>query len=96
MIKPIEDKVIVRPKKDSEKTTLSGLVIAGNNDSAIERAEVIAVGTGIILNNGTHVPLNISVGDIVMYSAFAGQEVEDGGEKVLLLSYRDIFAIVED
>ena len=54
MIKPIEDKVIVRPKKDSEKTTSSGLVIAGNNDSAIEKAEVLAVGTGIILNNGTH------------------------------------------
>ena len=96
MIKPLEDKLVVRPVKDSEKVTTSGLILTSGNDSAVETGEVLAVGNGITLQNGVQVPLNVNVGDTVMYVPYAGQEVEDGSEKVLILSYREILAVVED
>lgn len=96
MIKPLEDKLVVRPKKESENVTTSGLILAGNNDSAVETGEVLAVGNGITLQNGVQVPLNVNVGDTVMYVPYAGQEVEYGSEKVLILSYRELLAVIED
>ena len=96
MIKPIQDKVVVQPEKDAESVTSSGLIITGGNDSSTVTAKVIAVGDGITLSNGNHVSIGLNVGDLVMYSAFAGTEVEHNSEKYLILPYRDIMAVIED
>ena len=96
MIKPIQDKVVVQPEKDTESVTSSGLILTGGNDSSTVTAKVVAVGDGITLANGNHVSLSVSVGDTVMYSAFAGTEVEHNSEKYLIIPYRDIMAIIED
>lgn len=96
MIKPIQDKVVVQPEKDTESVTSSGLILTGGNDSSTVTAKVVAVGDGITLANGKHIDLNVNVGDVVMYSAFAGTEVEHNSEKYLILQYRDIMAVIED
>lgn len=96
MIKPIQDKVVVQLDKEKESVTSSGLIVTGGNDSSTVTAKVIAVGDGITLPNGNHVSLSVNVGDLVMYSAFAGTEVEHNSEKYLVLPYRDIMAIIED
>jgi chaperonin GroES len=96
MIRPLEDKVVVQPNKDTEAVTSSGLIITGGNDSPTETATVIAVGNGITLQNGTHIPLSVNVGDTVMYSAFAGTNVEHDSENYLILPYRDIMAVIEN
>ena len=96
MIKPLEDKVVVQPKQDKEAVTSSGLIVTGGNDSPTNTATVLAVGNGITLQNGTHIPLGVGVGDTVMYSAFAGTEVEHNSEKYLILQYRDIMAVIEN
>ena len=96
MIKPLEDKVVVQLKKESEAVTSSGLIITGGNDSSTETATVVAVGNGITLQNGTHIPLAVNVGDTVMFSAFAGTNVEHNSEDYLILAYRDIMAVIEN
>ena len=96
MIKPLEDKVVVQPKQDKEAVTSSGLIVTGGNDRPTNTATVLAVGNGITLQNGTHIPLGVGVGDTVMYSAFAGTDVEHNSEKYLILAYRDIMAVIEN
>ena len=96
MIKPLEDKVVVQLKQDKEAVTSSGLIVTGGNDSSTNTAIVVAVGTGITLKNGINIPLNVKIGDTVMYSAFAGTDVEHNSEKYLILPYRDIMAVIEN
>ena len=95
MIKPLEDKVVVQLNQDTEAVTSSGLIVTGGNDSSTKTATVVAVGNGITLQNGTHIPLSVNVGDTVMFSAFAGTDVEHESEKYLILPYRDIMAVIE-
>ena len=89
-IKPLEDRIVVK-SLEAEQTTASGLVIP---DTAKE-GEVLAVGPGRWNEDGDErVPLDISVGDKVIYSKYGGTEVKYGGEELLILSARDVLAIV--
>lgn len=96
MIKPLGDKVVIQPEEESESVTSSGLIVAGGNNNPTQTAKVIAVGDGITLSNGNHIPLGVNVGDTVMYLAFSGTEVSHGNEDYILLPYRDILAVIED
>ena len=92
-IKPLEDRVVVRTL-DAEQTTASGLVIPDTAQEKPQEGEVLAVGPGRIDDNGQRVPLDVSVGDRVIYSKYGGTEVKYGGEELLILSARDILAVV--
>jgi chaperonin GroES len=92
-IKPLEDRVVVRTL-DAEQTTASGLVIPDTAKEKPQEGEVLAVGPGRIDDNGQRVPLDVSVGDRVIYSKYGGTEVKYGGEELLILSARDILAVV--
>lgn len=92
-IKPLEDRIIVK-QVEAEQTTASGLVIPDTAKEKPQEGEVLAVGPGRIDDNGNRVPLDVTVGDKVIYSKYGGTEVKYGGDEYLILSARDILAIV--
>ncbi len=92
-IKPLEDRIVVK-QVEAETTTASGLVIPDTAKERPQEGEVLSVGPGRIDDNGNRVPLDVKVGDRVIYSKYGGTEVKYGGEEYLILSARDILAIV--
>jgi chaperonin GroES len=92
-IKPLEDRIVVRPVQ-AEQVTASGLVIPDTAKEKPQEAEVIAVGPGRIDDNGNRVPVDVAVGDKVIFSKYGGTELKFDGEEFLVLSARDVLAIV--
>lgn len=92
-IKPLEDRIVIK-QVEAEQTTASGLVIPDSAAEKPQEGEVIAVGPGRIDDNGNRVPLDVTVGDKVIYSKYGGTEVKYQGEEYLILSARDVLAIV--
>jgi len=92
-IKPLEDRVVVRAL-EAEQTTASGLVIPDTVKEKPQEGEVLAVGPGRIDDKGQRVPIDVAVGDRVIFSKYGGTEVKYGGEDLLILSARDILAVV--
>jgi len=93
-IKPLEDRILVRTL-EAEQTTASGLVIPDTAKEKPQEGEVLAVGPGRIDDSGNRVPLDLSVGDKVIYSKYGGTEVKYAGEELLILSARDVLAVIE-
>jgi chaperonin GroES len=91
-IKPLEDRVLVKPL-DAEQTTASGLVIPDTAKEKPQEGEVLAVGPGRF-EDGQRLPLDVNVGDKVVYSKYGGTEVKYNGEEYLILSARDLLAVV--
>ena len=93
-IKPLEDRIVVKAL-DAEQTTASGLVIPDTAKEKPQEGEVIAVGPGRFNEDGDErIPMDISVGDRVIYSKYGGTEIKYSGEEFLILSGRDVLAIV--
>ena len=92
-IKPLEDRIVVQPL-DAEQTTASGLVIPDTAKEKPQEGEVLAIGPGRVDDNGNRVPLDVTVGDKVIYSKYGGTEVKFAGDEFLILSGRDVLAIV--
>lgn len=90
-IQPLEDRVVLRTV-DAEKTTSSGLVIPDTATEKPQQGEVLAVGPGRVDDAGNRVPMDVAVGDTVIYSRYGGNEVTVAGEDFLILSARDILA----
>src|SRR5271165_588648 len=89
---PLEDRIVVRPG-ESEETTASGLVIPDTAKEKPQQGEVLAVGPGRRAENtGEIVPLDVKVGDTVVYSKYGGTEIAVDGEDLLILSGRDVLA----
>ena len=93
-IKPLEDRVVVQTL-EAEQTTASGLVIPDTAKEKPQEGTVVAVGPGRVDDNGNRVPLDVKVGDLVLYSKYGGTEVKYAGEEYLVLSARDLLAVVE-
>src|SRR3954451_5353918 len=91
--KPLEDRTVVQPP-DAEQTTTSGLVIPDTAKEKPQEGTVLAVGPGRF-EDGARVPLDVSVGDIVIYSKYGGTEVKYNNEEYLVLSARDVLAVIE-
>ncbi|XVX19449.1 co-chaperone GroES [Actinomycetota bacterium] len=92
-IKPLEDRIIIK-SLEAEQTTASGLVIPDTAKEKPQEGEVLAVGPGRIDDNGNRVALDVQVGDRVIFSKYGGTEIKHGGEEYLILSARDVLAIV--
>jgi chaperonin GroES len=89
---PLDDRIVVRPG-ESEETTASGLVIPDTAKEKPQQGEVLAVGPGRRAENtGELVPLDVSVGDTVVYSKYGGTEISVDGEDLLILTGRDVLA----
>jgi chaperonin GroES len=92
-IKPLEDRILVRTL-EAEQTTASGLVIPDTAKEKPQEGEVLAVGPGRVDDSGNRIPLDIAVGDTVIYSKYGGTEVKFGTEDYLVLSSRDVLAVI--
>src|SRR2546425_11023809 len=94
-LKPLEDRIVVRPN-EAEETTVSGIVIPDTAKEKPQTGEVLAVGPGRRSEQtGTIIPLDVKVGDTVVYSKYGGTEIVVEGEDLLILSGRDVLAIQE-
>ncbi len=94
-LQPLEDRIVVR-SNEPEETTVSGLVIPDTAKEKPQQGEVLAVGPGRRSEQtGEIIPLDVKVGDTVVYSKYGGTEITDGGDDVLILNGRDILAIVK-
>ncbi|WP_053615629.1 co-chaperone GroES [Nocardiopsis sp. NRRL B-16309] len=95
VLKPLEDRVVVKTL-EAEQTTASGLVIPDTAKEKPQEGEILAVGPGRWDDEGENrIPLDVNVGDVVLYSKYGGTEVKYDGEEYLVLSARDILAVVE-
>jgi chaperonin GroES len=92
-IKPLEDKLVVQAS-EAETTTASGIVIPDTAKEKPQEGKVVAVGPGRVDDNGNRIPLDVAVGDVVIFSKYGGTEVKYQGEDYLILSSRDVLAVV--
>ena len=92
-IKPLEDRIVVQTA-EAEQTTASGLVIPDTAKEKPQEGKVVAVGPGRVDDSGNLVPVDVAEGDVVIYSKYGGTEVSYAGEDYLILSARDVLAVV--
>ena len=90
-IKPLEDRVVIK-QLEAETVTASGLVIPDMAKEKPQEGTVVAVGPGRVDDKGVRVPMDVKEGDKVIYSKYAGNEVEMDGETVIVLKYQDLLA----
>ncbi|MGE5416144.1 MAG: co-chaperone GroES [Acidobacteriota bacterium] len=93
-VKPLGDRVVVKVLQGEEKTK-SGIFLPDTAKEKPQEGEVLAVGTGKLLENGTKVPLDVKVGDRIIFSKYGGMEIKIDGEEYLILGERDILATVD-
>nr|WP_242704573.1 co-chaperone GroES [Enterococcus sp. 665A] len=94
VLKPLGDRVILEVAQEEEKT-VGGIVLASAAKEKPQTAKVVAVGEGNVLDNGEKSPMPVAVGDTVMFEKYSGTEVKYDGTEYLILSAKDIMAIVE-
>jgi chaperonin GroES len=92
-LKPLGDRIVVKPQDEEESRTASGLVIPDTAKEKPQLGEVLAVGPGEY-RDGERVPVDVNVGDVVFYSKYGGTEVKHNGEDLLILTSRDVLAIL--
>ena len=93
-IRPLEDRILVQPL-DAEQTTASGLVIPDTAKEKPQEGKVVAVGPGRFDEDGEkRIPVDVKVGDVFLFSNYGGTEVSHGGTDYLLLSARDVLAVI--
>jgi len=93
-IKPLHDRVIIR-RMEEEEVTAGGIVLPDTAKEKPLKGEVVAVGPGKVADNGQTIPMNVKVGDTVLFGKFAGQDITVDGEELLVMREDDIVAIVE-
>ena len=93
-LRPLQDRVIIK-RLDNERTTASGIVIPESAAEKPDQGEVIAVGAGKKADNSTVIPMEVKVGDKVLFSKYTGQTVKVDGEDLLVVQEDDILAIID-
>ena len=93
-IRPLHDRVVIK-RMEEERTTPGGIVIPDSATEKPVRGEVLAAGKGKILENGDVRPLDVKVGDKVLFGKYAGTEIKIDGEELLVMREEDIVAVVE-
>ncbi len=94
MLKPLADRVLIKVVEAEEKTK-GGILLPDTAQKKSQRGEVLAVGPGKVADNGTRIPLDLKVGDKVLFAKYAGTDIEDNDEQFLLIAERDVLAVIE-
>ena len=94
-LRPMGDRVVIRPAA-REETTRSGIVLPDTSKEKPQRGEVLAVGNGRVTDEGTRLAMDVKVGDTVLFAKYAGTEFKLEDEELLILSEKDILAIVSE
>ncbi len=92
-LQPLGDRIIVKPKEEDNATTPSGLVIPDTAKEKPQLGDVMAVGPGDF-QDGERIPVDVKEGDIVVYSKYGGTEIKFEGQDFLILSSRDVLAVI--
>ena len=92
-LKPLGDRLVVEPK-EKEQTTASGLVLPETAKEKPQQGTIVAVGPGRRDDDGKRLPMDVAVGDVVLYAKYGGTEVKVDGKKVLILKESDVLAII--
>jgi chaperonin GroES len=94
-IKPLADRVIVKPSESAENKTPGGIIIPDTAKEKPQEGKIVAVGPGRTDDNGAIIPMNVKVGEKVLYSKYGGSELKYEGEEYLIMSESDILAVIE-
>jgi len=94
LLKPLGDRIVIKPT-EAEEVTKGGIVLPDAAKERPQEGEVIAVGTGKVLETGAKIPMEVKVGDKVIYSKYGGTEIKIGGEEYVILRQDDVLAISE-
>jgi chaperonin GroES len=92
-IKPLADRVIVKPSGDEQKTA-GGIIIPDTAKEKPSKGEVVAVGPGKVTDDGKRIPVEVKVGDMILFGKYSGTEFEFKGEKYLIMRDNEIYAIL--
>ena len=92
-VRPLADRVLIRPLSETE-AKVGSIIIPDTAKEKPQEGEVVAVGPGRVADNGNRVPVDVAVGDKVIYSKYGGTEVKYAGEEYLVLSARDVLAVI--
>ncbi|MBQ7151868.1 MAG: co-chaperone GroES [Synergistaceae bacterium] len=95
-LKPLGDRILVKVLNDELKKSKGGIVLPDTAKEKPTEGKVLAVGTGKILDNGQKQPVEVKVGDRIIFSKYAGTEVKVDGEELVIFSERDVLAIIEE
>jgi chaperonin GroES len=93
-LRPLQDRVVVK-RKDEETTSAGGIVLPGSATEKPQQGEVVAVGPGKKTNDGNIVPVDLKVGDHVVFGQYGGNTVKIDGDEYLILNENEIFGVVE-
>ncbi len=93
-IRPLQDRVVVR-RKEEETKTAGGIVLPGSAAEKPAQGEVLAVGPGRIMDSGEKRPVDLKVGDVVVFGKYASNTVKIGDEELLILSESEIYGVIE-
>ena len=93
-IRPLHDRVVIR-RMEEERTSAGGIVIPDSATEKPSRGEVIAIGTGKIMEDGKVLPLDVKVGDTVLFGKYSGTEFKIGAEDFLVMREDDIMGVIE-
>ncbi|MGC9489734.1 MAG: co-chaperone GroES [Thermovirgaceae bacterium] len=93
-LKPLGDRIVIKVL-NQEETTKGGIVLPDTAKERPQEGEVVAVGSGKVLDNGQKLPLEVKTGDKVLFSKYGGTEVKVEGDEYLILSERDVLAILD-
>ena len=93
-LRPLHDRVVVK-RLDNERTTSSGIVIPDNAAEKPDQGEVVAVGNGKTLEDGKTKPVDVKVGEKILFGKYSGQTVKVDGDELLVLREDDIMAVIE-
>ncbi|MCB1664245.1 MAG: co-chaperone GroES [Pseudomonadales bacterium] len=93
-IRPLQDRVVVR-RKEEETKTAGGIVLPGSAAEKPAQGEVLAVGPGRIMDNGEKRPVDVKVGDTVVFGKYASNTIKVGNEELLILSESEIYGVIE-
>jgi len=93
-LKPLHDRVVVKPLKESE-TTKSGIILPDTSKEKPERGEVVAVGPGRLLDNGSRAEMSVKAGNKILFKKYSPDEVKIDGQEYLILDEREILAVIE-
>ena len=93
--KPLNDRIIVEPL-EQEEMTAAGIYVPETAKEKPQQGTVLAVGPGRLLDNGKRAPMDVKVGDRVLFAKYAGTEFKNGDKRYLILGEKDVLAIIED
>lgn len=92
MLKPLSDRVIIKLNEVKEEN-IGGIVLAAAAKEQPQSGKVVAIGSGLVTNEGKTIPMNVKVGDTVVFDTYAGSKIEIDDEKYIVMHEKDIFAI---